>query len=104
MIAVLVFGFILVALGGEILDYSHLMKSADGIMNCSVRPVENVQKESNGGICLILFTIDGIEVVEGKGGNYKFVEEDEVLILTRENFHYFVLSRANVLVQFYAPM
>jgi len=46
---------------------------------------------------------DDIQVVEGKGGNYKFVEEDDVLILTRENFHYYILSRPIVLVEFYAP-
>ena len=44
-----------------------------------------------------------VEVVQSFGGNYKFVEEDDVLILTRDNFHYFVLSRSLVLVQFYAP-
>ena len=49
------------------------------------------------------FQIIDVEVVEGKGGNYKFVEEDNVLILTRDNFHYYVMSRPNVLVEFYAP-
>nr|CAG4643121.1 EOG090X0438 [Ilyocryptus agilis] len=46
---------------------------------------------------------EDVEVVEGKGGNYKFVEEDNVLVLTRDNFHYFVMSRPVVLVDFYAP-
>lgn len=50
----------------------------------------------------ITWQID-VAVVDGKGGNYKFVEEDNVLILTRENFHYFVMSRPTVLVEFYAP-
>ena len=51
-----------------------------------------------------LYSIVDIEVVEGRGGNYKFVEEDNVLILTRENFHYYVMSRPGpVLVEFYAP-
>lgn len=44
-----------------------------------------------------------IQVVDGRGGNYKFIEEDEVIILTRENFHYFIMSRPTVLVEFYAP-
>ncbi|XP_046439075.1 probable protein disulfide-isomerase A4 [Daphnia pulex] len=44
-----------------------------------------------------------VEVVDGRGGNYKFIEEDEVIILTRENFHYFIMSRPAVLVEFYAP-
>jgi hypothetical protein len=51
---------------------------------------------------LFLFNFSDL-VVEAKGGNYHFVEEDGVLILTRENFHYFVLSRPLVLVEFYAP-
>ncbi len=41
--------------------------------------------------------------MDGRGGNYKFVEEDNVLILTRENFHYYIMSRPVVLVEFYAP-
>lgn len=51
----------------------------------------------------IYITFTDIEVVEAKGGNYKFMEEDNVLILTRENFHYFIMSRPIVLVEFYAP-
>ena len=52
---------------------------------------------------ILLLNILDIEVVEGRGGNYKFMEEDNVLILTRENFHYYIMSRPLVLVDFYAP-
>ena len=52
---------------------------------------------------ILLLNILDIEVVEGRGGNYKFMEEENVLILTRENFHYYIMSRPFVLVDFYAP-
>ena len=52
---------------------------------------------------ILLLNILDIEVVEGRGGNYKFMEEENVLILTRENFHYYIMSRPLVLVDFYAP-
>ena len=54
-------------------------------------------------VYLILWLVTDVEVVEGRGGSYKFVEEDDVLILTRETFHYFILSRQMVLVKFYTP-
>ena len=82
----------------EILDYSHLM--ADGELNIFLFRLFFISKNNE---CLVL-SLDGVQVVEGKGGNYKFVQEDDVLLLTRENFHYFILSRATVLVQFYAPL
>lgn len=36
-------------------------------------------------------------------GNYDFKEEDDVLVLTAENFKHAVHKREFILVEFYAP-
>lgn len=42
-------------------------------------------------------------MVEGLGGKFNLLEEDGVVVLTGDNFDYYVLSRPLVLVEFYAP-
>lgn len=52
----------------------------------------------------ISFDPDGeIPVVEGFGGNIDIVEDDDVLILTRDNFLHVVNPKDVILVEFYAP-
>ncbi|XP_055937281.1 protein disulfide-isomerase A4-like [Argiope bruennichi] len=48
-------------------------------------------------------TEDEIPVVEGDGGVIKTAIEDDVLVLTRENFDIQVMSKDIILVEFYAP-
>ncbi|KAK7084932.1 hypothetical protein SK128_013057 [Halocaridina rubra] len=44
-----------------------------------------------------------IPVVEGFGGNIDIVEDDDVLVLTRDNFLHVVNPKDAILVEFYAP-
>lgn len=44
-----------------------------------------------------------IPVVEGFGGNIDIVEDDDVLVLTRDNFFHVVSPKDAILVEFYAP-
>ena len=44
-----------------------------------------------------------MEVVTDVHGNYDVREEDDVAVLTKENFNYVVRNRDFVLVEFYAP-
>lgn len=44
-----------------------------------------------------------IPVVEGFGGNVDILEEDDVLVLTRDNFLHVVTPKDLILVEFYAP-
>ncbi|KAG8181822.1 hypothetical protein JTE90_001476 [Oedothorax gibbosus] len=46
---------------------------------------------------------DDIPIVEGDGGVIKTAVEDDVLILTRDNFDIQVMSKDIILVEFYAP-
>lgn len=44
-----------------------------------------------------------IPVVEGFGGEVKVTEEDDVLVLTNDNFLHVVGPKDAILVEFYAP-
>lgn len=42
-------------------------------------------------------------MVEGDGGDVKITLEEDVLVLTNDNFDLLVLSKPIMLVEFYAP-
>ena len=44
-----------------------------------------------------------VQVLNDVEGNYELVEEEGVLILTRQNFNHVIHTRDYVLVEFYAP-
>ncbi|XP_065561152.1 probable protein disulfide-isomerase A4 isoform X1 [Artemia franciscana] len=60
--------------------------------------------------CFCVYAVDilpndgDIKVVEGVGGNFRIaVDEDEVIMLTRETFNHVIMTRPTILVEFYAP-
>ncbi|KAG0702075.1 Protein disulfide-isomerase A4 [Chionoecetes opilio] len=61
------------------------------------------------GVCLAVEPTAGLDgdedipVVEGFGGEVKVVEEEDVLVLTTDNFLHVVGSKEAILVEFYAP-
>ena len=52
---------------------------------------------------LTFFSVSDIPVIEGDGGTITTAVEDDVLILTRENFDIQISSKDIILVEFYAP-
>jgi hypothetical protein len=44
-----------------------------------------------------------VQVLNDVEGNFELVEEEGVLVLTRQNFNHVVHKREFVLVEFYAP-